>query len=124
LKVAAVRKSPSAAPDIFGLGLLVRYTDSQIICAISNSNSLEMGDILMSCASQDGQPGALRQRHPDKLQTQQKQMKMKTTFPLSLIDNRVLLEFPRADLDDCKRAIGGVVEDGITRSVLRFNPEF
>jgi len=23
----------------------------------------------MSCASQDGQPGALRQRHPDKLQT-------------------------------------------------------
>jgi hypothetical protein len=75
---------------------------------------------------------------------QQKQMKMKTTFPLSLIDNRVLLEFPRADLDDCKRAIGGVVEDGITRSVtlsalllcqilpnlqvttslLRFNPEF
>jgi hypothetical protein len=88
----------------------------------------------MSCASAT----------PTSCRPQQKQMKMKTTFPLSLIDNRVLLEFPCADLDDCKLAIGGVVEDGITRSVtlsalllcqilpnlqvttslLRFNPEF
>lgn len=62
LKVAAVRRSPSAAPDFLGLGLLVRYTDSQIICAISNS--LEMGDILMSCASQDGQPGGIAPAPP------------------------------------------------------------
>jgi hypothetical protein len=43
---------------------------------------------------------------------------MKTAFPLSLIDNRVLLEFSRADLDGCKRPIGSVVEDGIARSVM------